>query len=135
MMAKKINDSPLALSLLLLRAGIFLVMLMWSLDKFFRPDRARAVFEGFYGLAGLGDVLIYILGGIQLLISVGFVLGVYKTITYGAVLVMHAASTFASLPRYFAPFDNLLFFAAIPMLAGCVTLFLLRDRDTLATLQ
>jgi hypothetical protein len=43
---------------------------------------------------------------------------------------MHAVSTLAPLPGYLAPFDNLLF-AAWPMLAACITLFLLCDSDTL----
>jgi hypothetical protein len=34
-----------------------------------------------------------------------------------------------------APFDNLLFFAAWPMLAACITLYLLRDLDTLWAMQ
>jgi putative oxidoreductase len=32
-------------------------------------------------------------------------------------------------------FDNLLFFAAWPMLAACIALYLLRDQDTLLTVK
>jgi hypothetical protein len=45
-------------------------------------------------------------------------------------LIFHAISTLASYRQYLAPFDNLLFFAAWPMLAACFTLYLLRDLDT-----
>jgi len=48
---------------------------------------------------------------------------------------MHGISTLSSWPRYIAAFDNLLFFAAWPMLAACVALFLLRDSDTLLSVD
>ena len=38
------------LPLLLLRIGVFLVMFMWTLDKFVRPDHAAGVFKKFYQL-------------------------------------------------------------------------------------
>ncbi len=55
-------------------------------------------------------------------------LGIAKRWTYGLVLVMHAISTLASFRMYLG-FDNLLFFAAWPMLAACFALYLLRDHD------
>jgi len=44
---------------------------------------------------------------------------------------MHTVSTLSSYAQYLDPFNNLLFFAAWPMLAACVALFLLRGHDTL----
>ena len=121
------------LVLLLLRLGIFIVMMMWTLDKFLKPDHASAVFESFYRIPGLGTAIIYVIGVIQLLIVLGFVAGIKKTWTYGAVLLMHTVSTLASFPRYLDPFTtpNLLFFTAWPMLAACFGVFYLRDLDTL----
>jgi len=58
---------------------------------------------------------------------------VKKTITYGAVLLLHAVSTLSSWQQYLG-FDSLLFFAAWPMLAACYALFALRDLDTKFTL-
>ena len=57
--------------------------------------------------------------------------GLWKRLTYGTVLLLHAVSTFASFGKYVAPFEphNLLFFAAWPMLAACIALYLLRDSD------
>ena len=59
----------------------------------------------------------------------------WRRLTYGAVLVLHAISTLSSYRQYLSPFEgsNLLFFAAWPMLAACVGLYLLRDHDTLFT--
>ncbi len=123
-------------SLLALRLTIFLVMAAWTVDKFVRPDHAAQVFKGFYGLAGLGATVMNGIGVAEALVLIAFVAGLAKTWTYGAVLALHAISTLSSYRQYLAPFEgpNLLFFAAWPMLAGCLTLFLLREEDTLWTL-
>ena len=47
---------------------------------------------------------------------------------------MHAGSTFSAYAQYYDVFNNLLFFAAWPMLAACAALYLLRDADTKFTL-
>ncbi len=127
----------LSLSLLLLRIGIFVVMLVWTLDKFINPGHAAAVYEKFYLIGGLGKEIMYGIGVIELVILAGFVTGAWKRFTYGVVLVLHAISTFSSYKQYLAPYDgpNILFFAAWPMLAACLALYLLRDRDTLFSLK
>jgi putative oxidoreductase len=63
-----------------------------------------------------------------------FLVGFKKRITYGLVLLLHAGSTFSSFTKYIDTFNNLLFFAAWPMLAACLALYLLRDEDTKFTL-
>lgn len=123
------------LPLFLLRFGVFIVMLMWTLDKFVRPGHAAGVFKKFYGIEGFSPTTFSVLGAAELLLLVAFVAGLGKRFTYAAVLILHAISTLSSFPQYLAPFDNLLFFAAWPMLAACVTLYLLRDLDTLWVVQ
>jgi len=119
------------LPLFLLRIGVFIVMLMWTLDKFVRPEHAAGVFKKFYYVEGISPIMFTIVGAVELLLLIGFVTGTAKRFTYGLVLLLHAISTLSSYPQYLAPFDNLLFFAAWPMLAACITLYLLRDLDTL----
>jgi hypothetical protein len=51
-----------------------------------------------------------------------------------AVLLMHAVTTVVSWSAYLKPLENILFFSAWPMLAGFVTLFLLRGEDRIASL-
>ncbi|MDJ0592692.1 MAG: hypothetical protein QNJ72_22340 [Pleurocapsa sp. MO_226.B13] len=129
---RKIRDR-VSLTLLLLRVGVFLMMLIWAVDKFVRPEHATAVFDSFYGVGGIGTSLVYLLGSIQLAILVGFLLGYRKRITYGLVLLMHTLSTLISFPVYFKPFaegSNILFWAAWPVLAACFGLYYLRDLDT-----
>jgi putative oxidoreductase len=127
------TESRLATPLLTLRLGVFIVMLMWTLDKFVNPAHAGAVFENFYMIGGLGDAVFLAIGIVELAIIVAFVLGIKKTITYGIVLALHTVSTLSSWQQYLG-FDSLLFFAAWPMLAACYTLFMLRDLDTKLTL-
>lgn len=125
-------DQRLNMSLLLLRLGVFIVMIMWTLDKFVNPEHAAAVGQNFYGYAeGFGHTVYYLIGTVQLVIVLAFVAGFLKRISYGLVLVMHGISTFSSYQQYINAWDNLLFFAAWPMLAACVALYLLRERDTL----
>ena len=131
-----IQQSKISLCLLLLRLSVFTVMFMWTLDKFIRPNHATAVYESFYFL-GVGTTIIYLLGAIELIILIGFVIGYRKTLTYGAVLLFHAVSTLSAFGLYLTPFEsnNLLFYAAWPMLAACFTLFYLRDLDNKWTVK
>lgn len=124
----------LSWSLFLLRAGVFIVMLMWTLDKFVQPEHAAAIYENFYAIGGLGSAVFYVIGAIQMIIILSFLAGIMKTWSYGAVLLFHSVSTLSSYNQYLDAFSNLLFFAAWPMLAACVALFLLRDFDTRFTL-
>jgi len=130
-----VEKTRLQVSLFLLRLGVFIVMFFWTLDKFVAPDHAARVFEHFYHLEAMGAGALAAIGAIQLVVVLSFMAGLFRTWTYGLVLVMHAISTFSSWPQYLAAFDNLLFFAAWPMLAACVALFLLRESDTMLSLD
>lgn len=128
------SSKNLSLSLFLLRITVAAVMAVWALDKFFNPGHAGAVFSNFYGIE-IGHAGLAVIGGVQLAIIAAFVVGAFKAISYGAVLLMHAGSTLSSWRQYLEPFDNLLFFAAWPMLAGCIALFLLRKNDVAFSLH
>jgi len=126
-----IDQNKLRLSLLLLRLTVFLVIVMWTVDKFVNPGHAAKIFENFYALSGIEFNLMYIIAAVEMLILLLFLAGYKKTFTYGFVLVIHSVSTFSAFGQYLDPFNNLLFFAAWPMWAACVALFLLRDNDTM----
>ena len=103
-------------SLLALRLGVFIVMFVWTLDKFVNPGHSIAIFEKFYSIPGLGETVAYIMGALQL------------------ILVLHGGSTLSALGQYLDAFNNLLFFAAWPMWAACFVLYFMRDQDTKFTL-
>jgi putative oxidoreductase len=128
-------NSLLPVALLTLRLTVFLVMLVWTLDKFFAPEHAAGVYEMFYFIDGLSPAVMYVIGAVELVIIAGFVLGIAKRFTYAAVFAFHAVSTLASFPLYLNPAEGRLFYAAWPMLAACFTLYVLRDLDTMWTLK
>jgi hypothetical protein len=131
-MATSPKQRQISIVLFLIRISIFIVLAMWTIDKFYRPDHAAAVFDHFYGLAGLGTHVVYVLAFLEAVLLVAFILGIMQKFTYGTVLLLHSISTLASFQQYLHPFDsnNLLFFAAWPMLAACYALYTLRDLDT-----
>ena len=130
------DDNRLALVLLLLRISVFAVMLIWTIDKFVNPEHGAAVYAHFYFIEGLEAQTMQAIGAAELVILAGFLLGLFKTWTYGAVLLFHMVSTLSTWQIYLDPFAeyNLLFFAAWPMLAACLALFMLREADHLFTL-
>ena len=126
-------ERRLAVSLLLLRLSLAVTLGAWALDKFLNPEHGASVLEGVYGMGGASQSLMYAIGAAQAALLLAFVLGVARTWTYGAVLAMHAVTTLATWKAYLG-LENILFFSAWPMLAGLITLFLLRDADRLLTL-
>jgi hypothetical protein len=126
--------SRLQWSLLSLRLGVFIVMLMWTLDKFINPGHSIKIFEKFYAISGLGETIAYILGALQLILILAFLAGLKKRLTYGLIFLLHGGSTLSAIGLYLDPFNNLLFFAAWPMWAACLALYLLRNEDTKFTL-
>jgi hypothetical protein len=127
------DRNRVGVALLVLRFTVFLVMLIWTIDKFVRPAHAISVYEHFYFLRGLGPAIIYLIGVAELVLLLGFVIGFAPQLTYGIVLLLHAVSTFSSFRQYFHPFEgpNILFFAAWPMLGACFALYYLRDLETM----
>ena len=123
-------EQKLQWALLTLRVGIFIVMFIWAVDKLVNPSHSVAVFEGFYGISGLSTTLANVMGVLQIVLALAFLAGLWKTLTYGVILVKHGVSTFSSFAQYLDAFNNLLFFAAWPMLAACIALFMLREYDT-----
>lgn len=123
-------DKKIPWALLVLRVGIFVVMFVWAIDKLLNPEHTAAVFDGFYGIGGLTATFAAVLGILQIILCLAFLVGLWKTLTYGLILLMHGVSTLSSFPQYLDAFNNLLFFAAWPMLAACIALFMLREYDT-----
>jgi putative oxidoreductase len=131
------NRNRVGVALLVLRVTVFLVMLIWTIDKFIRPTHAASVYEHFYFLRGIGPAIVYSIGVVELVILIGFVVGFAPRLNYGLVLLFHAVSTLSSFRQYFHPYQgaNILFFAAWPMLGACFTLYYLRDLDTLWSIR
>jgi hypothetical protein len=105
------------------------------MDKFVNPAHSAKILQIFYGITGSNDFAVYVMGALQLLLVLAFLAGVKKRLTYGLIFLMHTASTLSAYKLYIDGFNNLLFFAAWPMLAACFALYLLRDEDVKFTLK
>jgi len=130
-------EEKLKWPLFILRLGVFIVMFIWTLDKFVRPEHTSAVFQKFYLMPAFSNGISYLIGTIQALIVIGFVIGFKKRFTYGFILILHGVSTLSSYSQYFHPWDgpNILFFAAWPMLSSILALYMLRNYDKLLTVD
>jgi hypothetical protein len=125
------SDKSIPNALFLLRLGLGLFLLLWSLDKIIEPGSAVKVFEHFY-LSSISETLAVAVGIAELLLSLAILAGVAKTVTYGLGLLLHAVSTLSTYEQLLHPFGkNHLFIAAIPVLFAFAALFLARERDTL----
>lgn len=125
----------LAPALLLLRIGLGVFLLLWSVDKMVAPEQTAKIFQHFYKTplpVGVAPAV----GALEAALSLALLAGLWRTWTYGAALVLHAISTLSTWERLLAPFgENHLFIAALPVLAAFVALFLLRHEDTLLALD
>ena len=129
----------LEISLLALRLGVFYVMFVWALDKFLNPAHTNGVWGRFYKIDNIDEMMSYGLGAVQMVVLFAFVTGIFKRFSYGAVLLMHAVSTLSTWKYLVNPYVDepkaMLFMAAVPMLAACFTLFLMRSSDRFLTLS
>lgn len=121
-------------ALFLLRLGVFIVMFAWTLDKLLDPGHGVKVFEHYMFIKGLETPIMMAFGAIEMVIILAFLAGLWKRYTYGFIMIVHGISTFSSWQQYTIDI-NLLFFAAWPMLAAIVALYMLRDIDVKFTIR
>lgn len=131
------SNRDLAKTLFLLRLSIASVFFIWTVDKILRPDHAALVFEHFYFIKGLTFKWSALIGALEGLLLIAFVAGYKKKLTYGAIFFFHFISTISSYKQYLDPLEgvNILFWAGIPMLAACYTLYVLREHDTMYVVE
>ena len=128
------REQKLQISLLLIRLSAGVFFLVWSVEKLMHPEITQKVFERFY-MMQISPTVSFVIGIIQTLFVLAFMAGLFKLWTYGAILGMHAVSTFSSYQQLLNPYEppNHLFWAAVPTLAALVGLFLLRKDDVFLT--
>ena len=124
-------------ALLILRLAIAGFMAQWSIGRIVVPDSSDELFQTFFHIK-LDPGVSEILGGIQLIVIAAFVTGFRRGVSYGAVLLMNLAALGATW-RYildpYGAFEHRLFWNAIPVVAACLVLFMLRRHDTLASVD
>lgn len=118
-------------ALLILRVTLGLFLLQWGLEKFVVPENTVAIWDHFYGVA-VSATLGYLFGAVEITIALCLFLGAFRTVSYGAALVLHAVSVLVSWRQLVDPWgdhSNHLFVASIPVLGAFAALFLLRHHD------
>ena len=75
-MTFKHDSNRVGVALLVLRITVFLVILIWTIDKFVEPHHASKIMEHFYFIKGVGSSMIYVIGAIELGVLGAFVVGV-----------------------------------------------------------
>jgi uncharacterized membrane protein YphA (DoxX/SURF4 family) len=118
-------------ALLVLRITLAVFLLQWGVEKFVVPENTPAIWGYFYGL-NVPQGLAYVFGVVEIAVATAMLLGVFRTIAYGAALFLHAVSVAVSWRPLFHPWAdqaNHLFIAGVPVLGGLIALFLLRHWD------
>lgn len=123
--------------LLFTRLAIFYFLLPWQLMRFTKPESAKGIAAKYYHISAFPEALGLIIAVFWAALLLAFLVGLKKKISYGLVLLLHAAGVLVALPHYILYSENYnqLFLAAIPTIGAMALLFLLRREDTLLSLQ
>ncbi|MGD1921665.1 MAG: DoxX protein [Pleurocapsa sp.] len=130
------SNQKLEIGLALIRLSTGIFFLVWSIEKIIFPEITQKVFSRFYSIE-ISPSLSLMVGILQTIIVLAFMAGLLKIWTYGAILGMHAVSTFSTYKELLNPYEppNHLFWAAVPVLTALIALFLLRKEDNLLTIS
>ena len=123
-------EIKLSYVLFMLRVGVFFYLLVWALDKLIRPSHGQMVFKNYYHLPELSLRMVNMIGIVELLILFAFVVGYKQSMTYAAIIIIHGLATFVYFLNPWI-WSQLAFYASWPVLAVCISLYILREYDVL----
>ncbi len=146
-MSTNINDDDLrkrlSFSLLIVRVVTFAVFGAYAYGTIIRPLMNSDQLGKIYYISGMPSGVMVVLGIIQLIIAIAVLLGVYKKITRGILLVLAGLSMI--MPTYLigyftatiggVPHPAILYFTNFCLFACAFMIFKLRDIDTIASLN
>ena len=118
-------------ALLALRITLGLFLLQWGVEKFVVPQANIFIWSHFYGM-DVSQTLGYAFGAAEIAIALCMILGQFRTIIYGAALILHAITVLVTWRQLIDPWGdpiNHLFTAGVPVLGAFLALFLLRHWD------
>jgi len=134
-MADEALSKALFRALLALRITLGLFLLQWGVEKFVVPQANVFIWEHFYG-GNVSQALGYAFGAAEIAIALCMILGLFRTIIYGAALFLHAVTVLVTWRQLIDPWGdpiNHLFTAGVPVLGAFLALFLLRHWDRSVT--
>jgi len=125
-----------AFSLLALRVSIALLVLIWGIDKIVDPGHAVRVSDTFYfGVLSLPAIL-PILGGLQIIVALLAMVGLFRWWVDPVILVINLGSLLGVWRSILDPWGwwmegtNALFFPSLTVAAGCLLLIAFRDQES-----
>jgi hypothetical protein len=132
----------LSFSLLLCRIGTAFIFGLWAYGTIIRPEVASDQMGKIYYINGLPAGVMVVLGIILLVIVLAVLLGLYKKITRGILLLCAILGSFMPtfLIGYYSstigghPHPTILYWASFCVLACAFVTYQLRDEDTLFTI-
>ncbi len=115
------------------------LLVMWGVDKIVDVEHGLAVTEAFYGgLLGGNAQVHHVLGGLQALLGLLVILGLWRRLTYPVMFLALAGTTLGVWRSIVDPWGwflegaNVLFYPSVVILAGAATLWGTIDEDQLA---
>lgn len=121
-------------TLLLLRASLGLLMLVWGLDKIVNPGHGVKVAERFYFGLPLSAAVMPALGVVQIALGVLVMLRVRERVTLAVLVVLNGVTLIGVWRSIVDPWGwyltgtNALFFPSLIIFAGAVVLLAFRER-------
>ena len=136
-------------ALLIIRLTVGAFLMVWASLKFFRPEWMVNVFRNTYKLDWVTQDYAYFVGALQMLVVIIFILGLWRTVTYAFITLMHSTGVIGTLLsgsllfkggliKAFATgnfqigytnFPSNLLWTSVATLGALVALFILRHHD------
>jgi putative oxidoreductase len=126
------SDPTIPRALLILRITLGIFLLQWGIEKFVVPANTPAIWGHFYGFS-MPTAAAYLFGVIEVGIAICMLLGLWRTVSYGAATVLHSLSLAVTWRQLLSPWAdpvNHLFIAGLPVWGAFIALFLLRHLDS-----
>lgn len=121
--------------LLLLRVSTGWLLVMWGLDKIVNVEHGQRVAESFYLGVGTQAIVLNVLGGLEALLGVFVLLGLWRRLAYPVmfvVLLITALAVWRSIIDpwgWFLDGSQVLFYPSIIVFAGALVLWGTMDED------
>ncbi len=125
-------------ALLLLRASLGLLLVVWGFDKLRDVRHALDVSRNFYGGAVSSPAVLVAFGAFEVLLGAAIVAGVARRLAYPALLAITGFTLLAVWKSIVDPLgvvfadSQLMFFPSLIIFAAAVVVWAFREEDTLA---
>lgn len=125
-----------AIGICALRVATGWLLVLWGLDKIVDVEHGLRVTEAFYGgMLGNNASVHHVLGGLQVLLGVLVVLGLWRRLAYPVMFLLLAGTAIGVWKSILDPWGwvfegaNALFYPSAIILAGAATLWGAMDDD------